>query len=71
MKTEGVEKINALFARKHGHYVIIDIKIAVQPYLSVEEGHSIGKKVKAALLTQPDVHDVFVHINPLNGEGEE
>ena len=71
MKTEGVEKINALFARKHGHYVIIDIKIAVQPYLSVEEGHGIGKKVKAALLTQPDVHDVFVHINPLNGEGEE
>ena len=71
IKTEGVEKINTLHARKHGHYVIVDIKIAVKPYLTVEEGHRIGKKVKAALLTQTNVHDVFVHINPLNGEAEE
>ncbi|MGN1400884.1 MAG: cation diffusion facilitator family transporter [Bacillus sp. (in: firmicutes)] len=64
----GVEKMNTLLARKHGHYVIIDLKIAVKPDLTVEEGHRIGKKVKRALLKKQGVQDVFVHINPLGEE---
>ncbi|WP_042345677.1 cation diffusion facilitator family transporter [Bacillus massiliigorillae] len=60
-----VKKINSLHAREHGHYVIVDLKIAVDPHLTVEEGHAIGKRVKAQLLKQAKIHDVFVHINPL------
>ncbi|KIL75436.1 cation diffusion facilitator family transporter [Bacillus badius] len=59
-----VRQINSLYAREHGHYVVVDLKIAVDPLITVEEGHSIGKKVKNKLLSLPDVQDAFIHINP-------
>jgi cation diffusion facilitator family transporter len=64
-KVDGVKKVDELLARQHGHYVIIDIKIAVEPTITVEEGHRIGKEVKKALMNQFDrVSNVMVHINP-------
>ncbi|AMX82779.1 cation transporter [Geobacillus subterraneus] len=63
-----VRQINELYAREHGHYVIVDLKIAVDPLLTVEEGHRIGKKVKEKLLTLPRVRNVMVHINPYDPE---
>ncbi|HLO12884.1 MAG TPA: cation diffusion facilitator family transporter [Pseudoneobacillus sp.] len=62
----GVKAINELHAREHGHYVIIDLKIAVDPHITVEEGHSIGKMVKKRLLEIQNVENVMVHINPYN-----
>lgn len=59
-----VKQIHELHAREHGHYVIVDLKIAVDPLLTVEEGHRIGKKVKEKLLALPNVENVMVHINP-------
>ncbi|KMJ60268.1 cation transporter [Bacillus sp. LL01] len=60
----GVMKLDSLHAREHGHYVIIDLKISVDPFMTVEDGHHIGKKVKAKLMENKEVQDVFVHINP-------
>jgi cation diffusion facilitator family transporter len=65
-KVPGVKRINELHAREHGHYVIIDLKIAVDPHITVEEGHLIGKAVKKQLLEQANVQNVLVHINPYN-----
>ena len=61
---EGVKKVDEFLAREHGHYVIIDIKIAVDPHITVEHGHAIGKKVKEILMQEDHVRDVRVHINP-------
>ncbi|MFD2446184.1 cation diffusion facilitator family transporter [Bacillus sp. CGMCC 1.16607] len=66
LKVEGVIRIDELYAREHGHYVIIDIKISVDPYITVENGHLIGKSVKANLLELPNVQNVMVHVNPYN-----
>jgi cation diffusion facilitator family transporter len=63
-----VKQIHELHAREHGHYVIVDLKIAVDPFITVEEGHRIGKKVKEKLLTLPRVENVMVHINPYRPE---
>jgi cation diffusion facilitator family transporter len=65
-EVEGVKKINELHAREHGHYVIIDLKIAVDPHITVEKGHLIGKNVKTRLLEMANVQNVLVHINPYN-----
>ncbi|WP_241154383.1 cation diffusion facilitator family transporter [Staphylospora marina] len=66
----GVIRIDRLLAREHGHYVIVDIRVAVDPRITVEEGHAIGKQVKRKLLESFDhVEDVFVHLNPW-GEDE-
>lgn len=60
----GVLNLDEFYAREHGHYVIIDIKLGVDPNITVKEGHDIGKAVKEHLLEQDEVHDVLVHINP-------
>lgn len=61
-----VMRVDELYARQHGYYVIIDLKISVNPEMTVAEGHRIGKKVKKKLLGDPNVHNVLVHINPFH-----
>lgn len=66
-----VKKIDELHAREHGHYVIIDLKISVDPHITVEEGHRVGKKVKQKLMEERHVENVFVHINPYNPDNSD
>ena len=64
-KIEGVKKIDALHARSHGSYVIIDAKISVDSDITVDEGHTIAVNVKEKLMKQHEgVQDVHVHVNP-------
>lgn len=64
-RVKGVIAVNELRAREHGHYVIVDIKISVNPKITVLEGHDIGKAVKHQLLSKfSHVSDVFIHVNP-------
>lgn len=67
LNVEGVKRIDALKARTHGSYVIIDLKISVDPNISVYEGHAIAARVKEKLIEKHEqVHDVNVHVNPYN-----
>lgn len=69
---DGVLDVDELLAREHGYYVIVDIKVAVNPQISVKDGHAIGKKVKKLLMEDGYIHDVRVHINPyLREENDE
>ncbi|MBD0381731.1 cation diffusion facilitator family transporter [Paenibacillus sedimenti] len=62
---KGVITVDDLRAREHGHYVIVDIKISVNPRISVLEGHDIARTVKQQLMKRfHHVSDVFVHVNP-------
>jgi cation diffusion facilitator family transporter len=64
-KVKGVITVDDLRAREHGHYVIVDIKISVNPKITVSEGHDIGKVVKLKLMERfSHVSDVFIHVNP-------
>lgn len=64
-QVSGVQRIDELIARTHGHYVVVDIKLSVKPYLTVEEGHRIAKEVKALLQhTHAEIKQVLIHINP-------
>jgi cation diffusion facilitator family transporter len=65
LKTKGVIAVDDLRAREHGHYVIVDVKISVNPRITVMEGHDIAKSVKLNLMERfTHVSDVFVHVNP-------
>lgn len=69
---EGVLRIDTLRARELGHYLIIDVKVGVDPRMTVEAGHRIGKQVKHELMEKhPQVRDVFVHINPYDPQPQE
>lgn len=62
---DGVLQIDSLFARTHGSYVVIDMKIGVRKDLTVEEGHDIAERVRSVLIAEyEEVNEVFVHVNP-------
>jgi cation diffusion facilitator family transporter len=62
---KGVITVDDLRAREHGHYVIVDAKISVNPRITVLEGHDIAKAVKYELMNKfSHVSDVFIHVNP-------
>jgi len=65
MQVPGVAHIDAMRARDHGHYVIVDVEISVDASMSVAAGHEIATDVKKELVARvPRVSDVFVHVNP-------
>jgi cation diffusion facilitator family transporter len=65
LKSKGVITVDDLRAREHGHYVVVDLKISVNPRITVLEGHDIAKLVKHNLMNKfAHVSDVLVHVNP-------
>lgn len=68
---DGVLRIDQMYARTHGSYVVIDIKVSVDPDITVREGHNIAAHVKKALIEEhDDIEDVLVHINPYDVNGK-
>jgi len=64
----GVKDAHALRTRYAGPNLAVDLHVAVDPGLSIEEGHAIGEAVRQKLISQVDqVHDVLVKIEPDNG----
>jgi cation diffusion facilitator family transporter len=64
-RVKGVITVDALRVREHGHYVIVDIKISVNPKISVLEGYDIARAAKQQLMKRfIHVSDVLVHVNP-------
>jgi divalent metal cation (Fe/Co/Zn/Cd) transporter len=64
-RIEGVITVNGLRAWEQGHYVAVDIRISVNPRITVLEGHEIGRRVKDHLLKRfLHVSDVSIHVDP-------
>lgn len=62
---KGVITVDDLRAREHGHYVVVSVKISVNPRVSVWEGHEVSKRVKQQLMKRfHHVSDVYVHVAP-------
>ncbi|WP_195576002.1 cation diffusion facilitator family transporter [Paenibacillus sp. 1001270B_150601_E10] len=63
---DGVILIKELKATEHGHYVMVEVTISVNPNLSVAEGYLVGERVKEHLMHRYlHVADVEVHVHPL------
>jgi len=63
--TDGVISVNEVRAREHGHYVVVDAIILVNPRISVTEGQDIAQRVKRHL-TKRFLHvaEVVVQVQP-------
>lgn len=62
---DGVRRVDSVRARSHGTYLVVDVRISVDPEISVLASHSISKSVKQSLLDHfPNVKEVMVHVNP-------
>ncbi len=62
-KVAGVAAIGGLRARFQGDDVLVWVEVRVDPELSVRKAHDIGESVERALRSEPDVCDVFAHVD--------
>jgi len=66
---KGVIAVDDLRATERGHYVIVEVKICVNPRISVFEGHDIAKKVKYTLMKRfIHISEVHIQVNPYDSE---
>jgi cation diffusion facilitator family transporter len=67
-----VEHVHGIRARRSGQYMIIDLKLDMDPAMTVKESHDVSTRVKKLIFKGfPNVGDVMIHINPHNEEHED
>ncbi|MGZ4160853.1 MAG: cation diffusion facilitator family transporter [Neobacillus sp.] len=64
-----VRRIDRIRAREHGHYVLVDIRIAIDHSKTIKEGHDLSKAIKRKLMEKNDnIEEVLIHLNPYFSE---
>ncbi|WP_068774184.1 cation diffusion facilitator family transporter [Paenibacillus sp. FJAT-26967] len=62
---KGVISVEDLRAREHGHYVIVELRVSVNPRITVLEGNDIARSVKYQLMKKfIHLSDVTIHVFP-------
>jgi len=66
-RIDGVVAVDEVTAREHGHYVVLDVVIRVNPRISVFEGQDVALRVRRQL-TKRFLHvmDVSVKVQPFD-----
>ncbi|MBI2354903.1 MAG: cation transporter [Deltaproteobacteria bacterium] len=60
-----VEHVHDIRARRSGQYMIIDLKLEMDPAMTVKESHAVATQVKRLIFEAfHNVGDVMIHINP-------
>ena len=71
-KVSGVEHVHEIRGRRSGQYVIVDLKLDMDPEMTVKQSHDIATQVKRLIFEKyPNVGDVMIHINPHDEEHED
>jgi len=62
---EGVEHVHDIRARRSGQFLIVDLKLDMDPDMTVRKSHHISTQVKKGIFRMfPNVGEVMIHINP-------
>lgn len=60
-----VKRIDRIRAREHGHYVLVDLRISIDYFKTIKEGHDLAKLIKGRLMEKYDnIEEVLIHLNP-------
>lgn len=71
-RVEGVEEVAEVRARWVGHRLRAEVNVAVDPELSVAEGHAVAREVNHRLMHELGYLDAaVVHVDPALESGEE
>lgn len=69
---ELVEHVHEMRARRSGQYMIVDLKLEMDPNMTVKQSHDVATTVKKLIFERyPGVGDVMIHINPHDEEHED
>lgn len=68
----GVEHVHELRCRRSGQYLIVDLKLDMDPDMTVRESHRIATEVKKLIFERhQNVGDVMIHVNPHEDEHQD
>lgn len=71
-RTGGVKEVTEVRVRWSGHRLYAEVNVAVDPALSVENGHAIATEVRHQLLHRLQyLSNASIHVDPANVSGEE
>jgi cation diffusion facilitator family transporter len=60
-----VRRIDRIRARELGHYVVVDLRISIDHFKTIKQGHDLAKSIKRKLMDKYDnVNEVLIHLNP-------
>ncbi|MBT2728986.1 cation transporter [Bacillus sp. ISL-75] len=60
-----VKRIDRIRARELGHYVLVDLRISIDHYKTIKQGHDLAKLIKQKLMDKFDnIQEVLIHLNP-------
>jgi cation diffusion facilitator family transporter len=61
----GVEHVHEIRCRRSGQYLIVDLKLDMDPEMTVRKSHAIATSVKQLIFEHyQNVGDVMIHVNP-------
>lgn len=67
----GVDRVHEIRVRRSGQKLIVDMKLDMDPQMTVQESHGIGKQVREQIFTCfPGVGDIMIHVHPSEEEHE-
>ncbi|MFC5402044.1 cation diffusion facilitator family transporter [Cohnella soli] len=61
-RVDGVMTVDEVKAEEHGHYLVVDVVVRVNPRMSVFEGHDVAMRVRRQL-TKRFLHVMDVNVN--------
>jgi cation diffusion facilitator family transporter len=68
----GVEHVHEIRGRRSGQYLIVDLKLDMDPHMTVKQSHDIATEVKRLIFKRyANVGDVMIHINPHDEDHED
>jgi cation diffusion facilitator family transporter len=71
-EVSGVDNVHEIRGRRSGQYLIIDLKLDMNPLLTVKQSHEIATEVKRRIFKRfPNIGDVMIHINPSNEDHDD
>ena len=69
LSVDGIRGITELRSRTTGGKIILEVRLLVNSYISVSEGHQLGELVNKSIISQfGDVSEVLIHIDPVQHE---
>lgn len=70
-QTPGVLNVHDLRTRLTGDHALVDAHLAVDPRISVSEGHYIARLARLGVMARHQALDVQIHIDPLESQSTE
>jgi cation diffusion facilitator family transporter len=60
-----VKRIDRIRARELGHYILVDLRISIDHFKTIKEGHDLAKQIKGRMMERYDnIEEVLIHLNP-------